>query len=133
MKTTLDKKTFSKEELNRGWGYSLHINLFKCDRFKITDKQYVTDYFYKICEEIKMTIYGVPYLVHFGKDPDVTGWSGFVFIEESNINFHLVENDNSAYIDIFSCKKFNIENAVAFTKEYFGAYGENHNFLIRNA
>jgi S-adenosylmethionine/arginine decarboxylase-like enzyme len=78
-----------------------------------------------------MTPYGLPTVIHFGKDPTVTGISANIFLEESNICLHLVEQDNSAFIDIFSCKKYSPEEAFDFCKFYFEAVGGTYSFLTR--
>jgi len=113
------------------WGYSTHINLFKCSEFKIKDIEKTKDFLINLTHHIKMTPYSLPQVVHFGKDPAVTGISANIFLEESNICLHLVEQDNSAFIDVFSCKKYSPEEAFEFCKIYFEAQGGTYSFLTR--
>ena len=58
-------------------------------------------------------------LVHFGSG-DKKGYPLLQLIETSNITAHFSEDTNAAYIDIFSCKEFDVERVAEFTKEFFG-------------
>ena len=68
-----------------------------------------------------MTPYGLPTIVRFGEDPVVCGYSLVQLIETSNITAHFAEDTNSIYLDIFSCKDYDSEEAADFTKEFFEA------------
>jgi S-adenosylmethionine/arginine decarboxylase-like enzyme len=113
------------------WGFSTHINLYNCNHDKIRNINGTSEFLLKLTSYIKMTPYGLPTVIHFGKDPTVTGISANIFLEESNICLHLVEQDNSAFIDIFSCKKYSPEEAFDFCKFYFEAVGGTYSFLTR--
>ena len=113
------------------WGYSTHINIFDCSSDKIRSMDGTSEFLLKLTSYIKMTPYGNPQVIHFGKDPIVTGISANIFLEESNICLHLVEQDNSAFIDIFSCKKYSPDEAFDFCKFYFEASGGTFSFLTR--
>lgn len=113
------------------WGYSTHINLFECSHSKIRNMEGTSEFLLKLTNYIKMTPYGIPQVIHFGKDPIVTGISANIFLEESNICLHLVEQDNSAFIDIFSCKKYSPDEAFEFCKFHFEASGGTFSFLTR--
>lgn len=103
------------------WGYHTIIDLKNCDPYLISDEEYITKFVIKLCDLIKMTRYGDPIVVRFGKNPSVTGYSMFQLIEESNISGHFIENLSSACLDIFSCKEYDVEKAVKFCKDYFDA------------
>ena len=113
------------------WGYSTHLNLYGCDHDKIRSINGTSEFLLKLTSYIKMTPYGLPQVIHFGKDPTVTGISANIFLEESNICLHLVEQDNSCFLDIFSCKKYNPEEVFDFCKFYFEAQGGTYSFLTR--
>jgi len=49
------------------------------------------------------------------------GWSAMQFIETSSIVIHCDDKGNRAFIDVFSCKKYNSKILVKFCKKFFGA------------
>ncbi len=113
------------------WGYHTLIDLVDCNpgliRSEKTIKQYVKD----ILSLIKMTPYSDTVCVRFGKDPAVTGYSMFQLLEESNLAGHFVEADNSACIDIFSCKEYDVVTTINFTRDYFGAKRVSYQYIER--
>jgi S-adenosylmethionine decarboxylase len=113
------------------WGYSCSISLSDCDQDKIRDGEYISQVFMDTVRAIKMTPYGKPQMVHFGKDPKVTGWSANLFLEESNMTGHFVEGDNSAHLDVFSCKKFDARELEESLKSAFEAKTVSSVLLLR--
>ena len=67
----------------------------------------------------KMTL---PYVAKW-LDPGATieGISGFVMIAESHISIHTFPEKDYVFIDVFSCKGFDIENAVKLLVNAFEA------------
>ena len=117
--------------MNNIWGYSLHVTLQNCDHEKIRNGDFIAKSFNMIVDYVKMTPYGKTQLIHFGKDPKVTGYSAILFLEESNLTGHFVEGDNSAHVDLFSCKQFEPELTVKYIKEIFEAKTASYSFLKR--
>lgn len=96
------------------------INLKECDKNLVKDKEALSKFGKEICKVIKMNPYGEPIIKRFGKGK-LRGYSLIQLIETSNITVHLDEFENKAFIDIFSCKKFNPIKAKNFSKNYFKA------------
>lgn len=125
------------------WGYHLRINAGGVNFNIITSEDLIKKYLIDLCDLIEMSRFGEPQVVRFGKDPKVGGFSFVQLIEESDcigrtvipsdITGHLVESDCSIYIDIFSCKPFNVARAVIFTVDYFEAKCEEHDYTERQA
>jgi len=113
------------------WGYSTHINLSRCNEHRIRSIEGTKNFLKDLVYFIKMTPYGEPQVIHFGKKEDVAGISGNIFLEESNICLHLVEVDNSAFIDIFSCKPYSAEVAYSYCEKYFQSESGNYSYLTR--
>ena len=113
------------------WGYSLHVTLQQCNHDKIRQGKYISESFSKIVDFVKMTPYGETQLIHFGKDPKVTGYSAILFLEESNLTGHFVEGDNSVHIDLFSCKQFDPTETTNYIKQLFDAKTVSYSFLKR--
>ncbi|TAF34728.1 MAG: S-adenosylmethionine decarboxylase [Cytophagales bacterium] len=105
----------------KSWGLSTLLNLFGCNNHNISDKATIERYLIELCDLLKVTRFGDAQVIHFGKDPRIAGYSAFQLIETSAISGHFVEENNTAYIDIFSCKYYDYNIAASFTKEFFGA------------
>ncbi len=114
------------------WGYHLRLDLFECQREKITNKEILEKYLIDISDCINMKRFGDPQVHRFGNDI-LEGYSGFQFIAESNIAFHCNEQNgnNNVHIDIFSCKAFDIQKAIIFSINYFNAKEVNFDYKER--
>ncbi len=95
--------------------------------FKIwARRQYLKGYFKSLCKAIKMkpqkcTFWDDMWVMPWHRQTALhtTGTSAVQFIITSNITVHYLELMNSAYINIFSCKHINIEEAVRVTQSWF--------------
>jgi len=111
------------------WGYSMSIDLKKCN-YKIKNKDDIKDYVYQLCDLIDMKRFGDCKVVHFGSG-NKYGYSMVQLIETSNITGHFCDQDNSAYIDIFSCKPYDEKELERFTKKFFEAQSFVSNTILR--
>jgi S-adenosylmethionine/arginine decarboxylase-like enzyme len=114
------------------WGWHLVLNLYECDPEKIQSAEAIYDFVVELCELIEMRRFGEPMIVNFGEDPRVTGYSLLQLIETSNICGHFANESNAAYLDIFSCKKFDPEVATAFCIKAFEAQKASGTFISRD-
>jgi S-adenosylmethionine decarboxylase len=72
-------------------------------------------------ERIGMTKIAPPQICRYeGQKPKDWGISGFVLIAESHISIHTFPKRRFVWVDIFSCKGFDAECAVADVQAYFG-------------
>ena len=124
-------------KLQQPYGYELIIDLHDCDVSKFSRKS-LREYFKKFCNAINMKrceLYfwddvGVP-----AKEketlPHTKGTSAVQFILTSNITIHTLDLLKAAYVNIFSCKKFDRKIAEKITKEWFGAKKCRTHFIER--
>jgi S-adenosylmethionine decarboxylase len=105
------------------YGQELILDLYECDLAKISDGEHIRKFLITLCDEvIFMKRYGESWVEHFGHDDPLTsGYSMMQMIETSNVSGHFSEHKRSCYINIFSCKWFDEEKALQFTKDWFGA------------
>ena len=109
----LDSNTFGMEVV---------LYLYECNPETIRSKERLQEYARELCRVIEMTPYGAPFAERFGlNEAKTAGYSIVQLIETSSITGHFSEERNSAYINIFSCKEFDPEQAVEFSKNFFGA------------
>ena len=64
---------------------------------------------------IDMSILLGPYVVE--GVPGNPGWTGFVVIDKSHISVHTFTETSTVSIDVYSCKPFDAEKAVAYLKD----------------
>lgn len=116
----------------RKFGVELVLDLFDCNPKVIRSRQKLRTYAEKLCKLLKMRKYGRTLLPHFGhKDPMTSGYSLLQFIETSSITGHFSELTNSAYLNIFSCKPFDVKKAKRFTSRFFRAKRLKNRVVIR--
>jgi S-adenosylmethionine decarboxylase len=115
------------------YGMELILDLYGCDLKKISDGDHIKKYLVELCDNvIEMKRFGESFVEHFGHENPITaGYSMVQLIETSNVSGHFSEHKKTAYVNIFSCKWFDMEKAAEFTKEWFGATDVNRRFLDR--
>lgn len=115
------------------YGMELVMDLYGCDLKKISDGNHIKNYLTELCDNvIFMKRFGEPIVEHFGHDNPITaGFSMVQLIETSCVSGHYSEHKKSAYINIFSCKWFDMEKAAEFTKNWFAAKEVNRRLLDR--
>ena len=114
----MTEKEFNIKKL---WGMSLSLDLYKCNPDTIRDADKIKEYVKQLCDLIEMKTYGKCHVVHFGDDPKVTGFSMTQLIETSLVSGHFANNTNAAYLDIFSCKWYDIDKVRDFSEKFFEA------------
>lgn len=106
------------------------IDLNGCDKSLVRDESALKVFMIELCEVIEMKPFGKPIVHRFGKGK-LEGYSGIQLIETSNVSVHLDEFKNRAFIDIFSCKKFDPVKAKNFAKKYFKSRKAKYRTIIR--
>jgi S-adenosylmethionine decarboxylase len=101
---------------NNPWGWHLIIDAAGCSYVEDAEK-------IKACAKdlvkcIDMTAYGEPQVVHFGSG-HLEGNTLVQLIETSNIIGHFCDADGSCFLDIFSCKTFDPQDAVKCFDDHF--------------
>ena len=86
----------------------------------------------QLVKDIDMIAYGEPQIIHFGSG-DKAGYTLIQLIETSNICAHLVEENNTMYLDVFSCKKYDPDVVVGLVEKYFKAASIRKSYITRHA
>lgn len=103
------------------WGYHASFDCGACSKMAITDGQHIKDFSKALVERIDMKAYGEPMAIHFAEhDPSKAGYTLLQLIETSNICGHFVDATGEAYIDVFSCKEFDVDAVLDTISEFFG-------------
>ena len=116
------------------WGYHLVLDCSGCDTKKVTSRDNIYDFIKTLVKEIDMKAYKEPMIEHFAThNIDAAGFSFVQLIETSSITGHLVDKNGDAYIDIFSCKEFEIEIVKKVIDKFFAPKKIKVTFLTRQA
>lgn len=87
------------------WGVSFHIDARQCDGNLINSKENLEKWVKQLVIDIEMKAYGEPQIVWFGEaGSNKEGYTVVQLIETSNIIVHCNKADNSAYLEIFTCR-----------------------------
>jgi|GEM_PF-262388 S-adenosylmethionine decarboxylase len=126
------QETTKEEVKNTDFGKELILDLYDCDHETICSGSKIKEFSVKLCDLIEMKRFGKPFLQRFAEHSKIAaGYSLAQMIETSLISGHFSESLNRAYINIFSCKTFDTQQATIFTKEFFGAKSVKQRIIIR--
>lgn len=101
------------------WGLASSIDIYGCNPETIRDADKIREFVEKLCELIKMKRFGETMVVHFGEEERVAGYSMVQLIETSLVSAHFANLDNTVYLDVFSCKRYDLKTVEEFSKAFF--------------
>jgi S-adenosylmethionine/arginine decarboxylase-like enzyme len=116
----------------RTWGKHLILDAAGCSPKMICNPAVIHDFNKVLVKRIDMVAYGTPQIVRFGSG-NKAGYTLVQLIETSNICAHFVEENNSMYLDVFSCKDFDPITVKEAVHEYFDAQKFRMKVLKRQA
>ena len=114
------------------WGYHLTLDCAGCNHKAITDYDTIWRFAKQLVVDIDMVPYGDPQIVNFGSG-DKAGYTLVQLIETSNICAHFVNENDTMYLDVFSCKPYDAQIVEDLVVEFFGPTSVRKNFLTRQA
>lgn len=114
------------------WGYHLMLDCSNCSEYTIRDHDTIYNFTKQLVKDIDMVAYGEPQIVKFGSG-NKAGYTLVQLIETSNICAHFVDEDNTMYLDVFSCKKFDPNIVEKLVRQYFDAFNIRRSYLTRQA
>ena len=122
----------------RVYGFELVLDLKKCDP-SLFNRKSLDSYFSELCVLISMEKAEVHFWDDVGVEreeqqthPHTKGTSAVCFILTSSIVIHTLDILRTVYVNIFSCKAFDPDVAMGFTKDWFGGEIENSTFIKRH-
>lgn len=120
------------ESAVKPWGYHLILDCSGANHASITDADNISAFAKQLVQDIDMVAYGEPQVVRFGSG-DKQGYTLVQLIETSNICCHFVEENNTFYLDVFSCKPFDPNVAIATAHKYFKFTDQKVGYIERRA
>jgi len=116
----------------RTWGKHLMIDAARVTGHTIRNPVIIHEFNKTLVKRIDMVAYGPPQIVRFGSG-NKAGYTLVQLIETSNICAHFVEENNSMYLDVFSCKDFDPAVVKDTVEEFFEAKQMKLKVLTRQA
>ena len=107
------------------YGQELILDLHECDSVKFTRRE-IERFLEKLCNLIDMERCDLHFWDDVGvsederqTDPKTKGTSAVQFILTSTIVIHTLDLMKAVYVNIFSCKEFDTDEAAEFTANWF--------------
>ena len=116
----------------RTWGKHLMIDAARLNGPAIRNPTRIHHFTAALVKRIDMIPYGPAQVVMFGSG-NKKGYTMVQLIETSNICAHFVEENNSMYLDVFSCKDFDPIVVKETVEEFFEAKHMKLKVLTRHA
>jgi len=101
------------------WGVATSIDIYNCNPELIRNADKIKQFVKELCDLIEMKPFGETMVVHFGEEERVAGFSMVQLIETSLISAHFANLTNTVYLDVFSCKPYEIQLVEKFSKSFF--------------
>lgn len=124
-------KIKSEYKAKNAWGLHSTIDLKRCNPATIRDANKIKQFVIELCNLIDMKRFGNPRIVNFGENKRVAGYSLTQLIETSLISGHFANQTNAVYLDVFSCKLYNPNDAAKYSKKFFEADAYKINVFFR--
>ena len=94
------------------FGPHLMLDLSECSQERINDLDFIFNFLNTLPDKIGMVKITQPYVFpYIGIVPEDKGITGFVVIAESHLSIHTFVEKGYAFVDLFSCKPFDIDIA----------------------
>lgn len=102
------------------FGPHVTLDLVGCTKEILSNYELHFNYLKNLPQIIEMTAITQPYVFPYsGLVASDNGITGIVIIAESHLSVHSFENKGYSFIDLFSCKEFDIEKALRITLDIF--------------
>jgi S-adenosylmethionine decarboxylase len=103
-----------------GYGPHLMLDLNGCNQKTLDDLEACFKLLSELPGMVGMTAITQPYVFRYDSVvPDDAGITGVVIIAESHISLHTYPKKHFAFVDLFSCKPFDVEKAKSHIIRFF--------------
>jgi S-adenosylmethionine decarboxylase len=103
-----------------GYGPHLMLDLDDCNTTILDDLDACFKLLNELPEKIGMTKITQPYVFRYsGMVPEDEGITGVTIIAESHISLHTYPRKSFVFVDLFSCKPFDVEKAMDYIVQFF--------------
>ena len=118
--------------MNQGFGPHVMLDLNSCCSAKCSSVDNCFNFLNDLPTIIGMTKITQPYVFPYeGLKKEDKGITGYVIIAESHISIHTFPIKKYVFIDIFSCKPFNTNQAIDIAINMFESKDPDYNIIKR--
>jgi S-adenosylmethionine/arginine decarboxylase-like enzyme len=132
-----ERRSTRNHSARAAYGVELILDLHSCNVSRFTRRE-IEQFFKEICELIDMERCDLHFWDDVGvpeeeqqTDPKTKGTSAVQFILTSTIVIHTLDLMKAAYVNIFSCKAFDTDEAAKFTARWLGSTDWTANVVTR--
>jgi len=124
--------SYSETQMSDAYGFHLMLDCYQCDPEKLNNIDACYSFLDMLVDKIGMHKQTQPYVF---RTPDSfkgqQGLSGWVPIVESGISIHTLTETEFVSLDIYSCRRFDIQKIISFTQQFFNPGEIETNFVLR--
>lgn len=115
------------------FGYELLLDLYDCKPGACDDLALCYRFLDEIVEYLGMEKQAPPNIFYTDatRFPDKAGLSGWAPLVESSIVIHTLTPKNFISVDVYCCKKFDINKAKSFVRRFFSPKRMDEQFILR--
>jgi len=114
------------------FGPHLILEAYGCPKDRLADMNLISQTLDEYPTQLDMTKIMPPYVFTYkGTVPDDWGVSGVVLIAESHISIHTFPDKQFVTLDIFSCREFDVDAAIAYFSSVFQPTSFEKQLLMR--
>lgn len=131
--TLVCEKVQQEAKISTAFGYELLLDLYDCKVGACDDLALCYRFLDEIVGYLGMEKQAPPniFFTDASRFPDKAGLSGWAPLVESSVVIHTLTPKNYISIDIYCCKKFDINKAKAFVRRFFSPKRMDEQFLLR--
>ncbi len=124
--------SFTADEKRRAFGFHFMLDCYCCNPEHLDNIDSCYRFLDELVEIVGATKQTQPYVF---RTPDEfegkEGLSGWVPLVESGISIHTLTTNRFISLDVYSCKEFNRESVIEFTRQFFEPAEIEQQFLLR--
>jgi len=115
------------------YGYELLLDLYECDEKACDDLNLCYRYLDEVVSHLGMNKQAPPSIFRTDATdrPRQAGLVGWVPLIESSVVIHTMVPDRFITVDIYSCQRFDYEDAAAFTEKFFKPKSIDRQHVVR--
>lgn len=114
------------------FGPHLILEAYDCPSDVLADVAKISQVLDQYPDQLQMTKIMPPYVFKYqGTVPEDWGVSGVVMIAESHISIHTFASKGFVVLDIFSCKDFDVDQAIEYFSQIFKPKSYEKQLLMR--
>ncbi|CUS03958.2 conserved protein of unknown function [Candidatus Promineifilum breve] len=105
--------------------YGLHLMMRVSNvrnRAALSDGETVNRFLVELVHELDMNVLAGPMVTEEAGEPQRAGYSGVIILYESHAAIHTYSNLGEAFLDVFSCKPYDVSRVERVMNRYFGTF-----------